>query len=116
MSMTLNRTVILGEHSITARELTVGEIRTWMKRLAGESEHDPVGAVLLEEISLADLKEMTDATDEQLDGLKPSQLRQLYAACVEVNPDFFALRERIEGLGKSVLARLSNASNATPAL
>lgn len=115
MSMTLTRTVQIDGMRVTVRELTVGEIRAMMKRLAEAANPDPVGDTLLDEISLADLQAMTDLEPEHLDELTPSQLRQVFEACREVNRDFFALRERVESLGRLMLERLSNSSNETPA-
>ncbi|MCY1286894.1 hypothetical protein D9M68_303360 [compost metagenome] len=119
MSMTLSKTIDVGAGGftfrVTVRELTVGEIRVLMKRLAEAGNPDPVGDTLLDEISLVDLQSMTDLESEQLDELTPNQLRQVFEACREVNKDFFALRERVEQIGRAVLAQLSNSSNETPA-
>ena len=100
MSMTLSQTVQLGGLSVTVRELTVGEIRAWMKRMAETGNPDPVSDVLLPEISLVDLQAMTDLEPEQMEALTPSQLRQVFAACREVNRDFFALRDSVQDLGR----------------
>ncbi|MDO9625139.1 MAG: hypothetical protein Q7J46_14245 [Pseudomonas sp.] len=113
MSMTLSKIVQLGELRVTVRELTVGEIRAWMKRTAESSTHELVDDTLIEESSLADLLTMSDLRTEHLEELTPSQVRQLLDACREVNQDFFALRGRVEALGKQLLDQLSNDSNAT---
>ncbi len=114
MSMTLTKTIQLPDLVVTVRELTVGEIRAWMKRVA-EGGHDPVDDTLLQEISLADLCNMTDLKPEQAEGLTPSQLRLVFEGCREVNPDFFGLRDRIESAGRQILARLSEGLSETPA-
>ncbi|MOA28740.1 hypothetical protein D3C78_1497050 [compost metagenome] len=100
---------------VTVRELTVGEIRAWMKRMAEAGDTDVVGDLLLEEVSLSDLLQMCDASRELLDALTPRQLRELYSACEEVNRDFFALRGRVEALGRKILAQHSPSSSAMPA-
>lgn len=115
MSATLNKVLVIGELRVTVRELTVGEVRVMFKRMAEMQNPDPVDETLLEEISLVDLKLMTDLPDNLADDLTPSQLRQIYETCREVNPDFFALRERVELLGQRLLDQLSTVSNATPA-
>lgn len=115
MSMTLNKTLQLGDLSVTVRELTVGEVRVWMKRMAEDTSADPVNAMLVEEISLDDLVLMSSLEPEQLDELTPTQLRQVYDACREVNRDFFGLRERVEAMGARLLAQLSGNLSATPA-
>lgn len=115
MSMVLHKQIEVGGLSVTVRELTVGEIRAWMKRMAEGVDSDVVGELLLEEVGVSDLLSMCDASREQLDTLTPRQLRELYAACEEVNRDFFALRARVEALGRKILAPASPGSNATPA-
>lgn len=114
--MSLSKTSKAGGLGISCRELSVQEIRDWLKNLSeGIDDPDPVGDTLIEAVSLADLMRMSNATPAQLDSLAPSQLRALAADCKEVNSDFFALRERIEGMGRHLLGQLSNDSNATPA-
>lgn len=115
MSMVLHKQIEVGGLTVTVRELTVGEIRAWMKRMAEGGDADVVGDLLLEEVGLSDLLSMCDASREQLDALTPKQVRELYAACEEVNRDFFALRARVEALGRKILAQHSPSSSATPA-
>lgn len=114
MSMTLSKTIQLPDLVVTVRELTVGEIRAWMKRTA-EGGHDPVDDTLLQEVSLTDLYAMTDLQAGQAENLTPSQLRLVFEGCREVNPDFFGLRDRIESAGRQILERLSEGLSETPA-
>ncbi|MCY1290069.1 hypothetical protein D9M68_790220 [compost metagenome] len=114
--MALTKTSKAGGLGIVCRELTVLEIRDWLKGLqAGVAEPDPVGDTLIEASSQADLLQMTNATQAQLDALTPSELRELAQDCKDVNPDFFALRERIEEGGRRLLEQLSNSLSETPA-
>lgn len=114
-SMAVHKRVEVGDLVVMVRELTVGEIRAWMKRMAGADDTDVVGDLLLEEVSLSDLLHMCDVEREQLDGLTPAQIRTLYAACEEVNRDFFALRGRVEALGRKILAQHSISLSEAPA-
>lgn len=118
MSMTVTKTITVGEglnaQVVTVRELTVGEIRAWMKR-AAEGGGDVVDDTLLQEVSLPDLFSMTDLKADQVEGMTPSQLRQVVNGCREVNPDFFGLRDRIESAGRQILERLSEDLNETSA-
>ena len=114
MSMTLTKTIQLPDLMVTVRELTVGEIRAWMKRTA-DGGYDPVDDTLLQEVSLADLYGMTDLKAGQSENLTPSQLRLVFEGCREVNPDFFGLRDRIESAGRQILERLSSDLSETPA-
>jgi len=88
---------------IQVRELTVGEIRAWLKD-SGMVSGDLVDAALFEEFSLPDVLRMTDLTTEAVAGLAPSDLRQVFAACEEVNADFFAMRSRALALGRAALS------------
>ncbi|MBF0341509.1 MAG: hypothetical protein HQL95_11195, partial [Magnetococcales bacterium] len=49
---------------------------------------------LFDDASLTDLVLMTDLSLADMDTLVPSEIRQLLAACQELNPDFFILRKR----------------------
>lgn len=117
--MTLTKTIEVGTglaaRAVIVRELTVGEVRAWLKRAAESTGGDLVDDGLIDEIALHDLVAMTDLRIEQLDELTPNQVRQLLAACQEVNKDFFALRERVAAVGRRLLDQLSNSSNGTPA-
>ncbi|MDF3840485.1 hypothetical protein P3W55_02040 [Pseudomonas citronellolis] len=115
MSMALKQTLDFDGLRVQVRELTVGEIRQLLKTMADGSGGDLVDDMLLEEIGLAELQLMTNLEPEQLDDLAPSQLRQVYEACREVNKDFFDLRARVEQVGQRILAKLSGSSNETPA-
>ncbi|MCP1606461.1 hypothetical protein [Pseudomonas citronellolis] len=114
MSMALKQTLDFDGLRVEVRELTVGEIRQLLKTMA-DGGGDLVDDMLLEEIGLAELQLMTNLEPEQLDDLAPSQLRQVYEACREVNKDFFDLRARVEQVGQRILAKLSGSSNETPA-
>ena len=45
MSMVLHKQIEVGGLSVTVRELTVGEIRAWMKRMAEGVDSDVVGCM-----------------------------------------------------------------------
>lgn len=114
--MALTKISPAGGRGIQCRELTVTEIRDWLKSMNTQAQSpDLVGETLLPQFSLEDLEQMTDATPETLAGMTPSELRQLGDDCKAVNPDFFDLRERIEDGGRRLLAKLSGSSNETPA-
>lgn len=115
MSMALKKKIPLGDIQVEVRELTVGEIRQLLKLMAEESDTDIVEYALLDEIGLRELQMMTDLEKEFVDDLAPSQLRQVYEACRDMNPDFFALRGRLEERGRAILARLSGSLNETQA-
>jgi len=114
--MALTKISQAGGLGIQCRELTVTEIRDWLKSMEAQVQApDLVGDSLLPQFTLDDLERMTDATPETLAGMTPSELRQLGDDCKAVNADFFDLRERIEDGGRRLLAKLSGDLSETPA-
>ncbi|MBF0309810.1 MAG: hypothetical protein HQL56_09805 [Magnetococcales bacterium] len=80
--------------SLTVRELTVGEVRDFIRSI-DLSAPDLVDEALLEGCSLALLRLMTGLDDAGMDALRPSQVRLLLEAGKEVNADFFAMIARV---------------------
>lgn len=114
--MALTKISQAGGRGIQCRELSVEEIRDWLKSMDTQAQApDLVGDSLLPQFTLDDLERMTNATPQQLAGMTPSELRELGEDCKAVNPDFFDLRARIEEGGRRLLAKLSGSSNETPA-
>ena len=96
--MRRTKTITVGdpEREVIIRETTVAEIRVWlqeMERLRTE-QIDFVTHGLLNEASLSDITMMSNLTMEDLDGMVPSEIREVIAACQEINPDFFTIRSR----------------------
>jgi hypothetical protein len=100
----LTKTVTVGQRAVEVRELTVADIRAWLKSLEAEPAMDVLDATLFEEFSLADLARMTDLSAAEMEAMAPSELRQVQAACAEVNADFFGMRARLAKLGQAALA------------
>ena len=108
MSMAMTREVELSCGPVTVRELTVGEIRAWLKQVerredAEASEVDAVGLALFEDITFEDLQRLTTLKAKALDALAPSELRALIDVAKELNADFFAMRRRLLQLGQAVV-------------
>ncbi len=91
---TNSRELAFGDISVTVREMSVLQVRGWL------SEEDADGGLIdvafLPECSLSDLKRMSTLTDEQLNTLRPSQLREVLTVCKELNPDFFDFLRRVK--------------------
>jgi hypothetical protein len=96
---TVHKTIKVAGITVTIRELTVAEIRAALKMEEtegyGSDDTDAVDMFLLEDISLPDIRHMTDLTVEQMTGMKPSEIRIAADVCREVNADFFSLRARV---------------------
>jgi hypothetical protein len=89
---------VLGRR-VTARELDVSEIRAHLAGAGAAAEVDAVGVLLFDGISFADLTAMSDVTLDELGRLAPSEIKDIIAACREVNADFFAMMARLAKLG-----------------
>lgn len=112
--MRVERKVALSCGEVTVRELTVGEIRAWLREVeqSQEGDFDVVGLALFEEITFEDFERLSDITRKQLDELAPSEIRELKEACEEVNADFFAMRRRISRLGQAALGNPDRSSSS----
>jgi hypothetical protein len=88
---------------ITARELTVIEVRKWLRNLRNQKEFDVIDHFLFAEqgISITDMVSMSDASRSTIESLPPSRLLELALAIKEMNPFFFQLRQRLETIGNA---------------
>lgn len=105
---------------VTVRELTVAEVRAWLKDLAAldaDGEIDLADWLLFEGegLRLADFQRMTDLAARDLDALTPSELEAVLACCREVNPRFFSVHGRVLAMGRQVLSRPSSTPSNAPA-
>lgn len=95
--MKRTKEVELDGRTVTVRELTVAEVRLWLKDLdqLREGAIDLVTEGIMADASLGDVARMTDLTPEALDDLTPSQIEVVITVCREINPHFFRLRDRL---------------------
>ena len=95
----MRRTKIItlqGIGEIAVRELTVGEIRNWMRDLeTGGAIPDIVDALLIVDIQLSDLQRVTDLAPSGIDALSQSDIGTLMTVIKELNPLFFGLLGRL---------------------
>lgn len=90
-----SRVLNLDGREVIVRELTVAGVR---QMLMPDATNDVVGAALFEEVRLVDLQRMTSLSTEDVEALRPSQLRQVLDACREMNRDFFAMLARLASI------------------
>ncbi|MBF0626518.1 MAG: hypothetical protein HQL82_17150 [Magnetococcales bacterium] len=95
--MKRTKEVELDGRTVTVRELTVAEVRLWLKDLdqLREGALDLVTEGIMADASLGDVARMTDLQAADLDEMTPSAIEGLIAACREINPHFFRLRDRL---------------------
>lgn len=91
-------TCSVGGLAVTVRELTVGEIRSKLAAGMASVPTDALHVLMFGEFSIGDLMEFSDLTAQQVEGLKPSELREVWRRIHEVNADFFALCARLLAL------------------
>ena len=112
--MALSRTVPLGAHSVTVRELTVTDVRDRLLAEESGAAIDPIRALVFEGFGLDDLAGMCDVSAEVLEGFPPSELAELVTACQAVNPFFFRVKTLLVEAGRRVQLELQARSSPAP--
>ena len=110
--MRITNTLKFGEKIITVKELTLAEIRAWLSEREQNAGVDIVGSLLLEDCPVTDLLHFCDATQELLDEMTQSEIRELLTTVKRLNPDFFAMRLRLLGLAARLTSGNSNKASA----
>lgn len=87
------RLIQIGEVDVVIKEITVADARALLAREGGEL--DLVRENLFADLSLSDLEVFTNLTLEQMDGMLPTQLREVADAVIEMNRHFFGLVGRL---------------------
>lgn len=110
------------------KELTIEEIRLWLLRMERASSmkalqrpslktrllvrlgmidplpaaaQDVVALTLFDDLTLLDVMTLTTLTSPQIETLSPSEVREVWQGCREVNADFFLMRRRLELIGQT---------------
>lgn len=113
--MRRTKTLQLGDREVTAQELTVAEIRAWLRdgeAKDADAEVDAIGQMLLDAVSFDDLTRMSDASLDDLEAMTQSELEELAAACQELNAAFFGMSRRLRELASRLQLTGSNAAPA----
>jgi hypothetical protein len=90
--------------TVNLKELTVVEVRQWMKDLekVQTTDFDLVTEGIMQDVSLNDLLRMSDLTMTDLDEMAPSEIDIILATCRELNPHFFQLRDRLVNAARTL--------------
>lgn len=88
----------VNERDVMFHELSVAGVR---KIFTMQSVGDTVGDGLFETLRLADIPMFTSLSVDEIEELRPSQLRKVIEQCKAQNPDFFEMLARF----RSHLAR-----------
>jgi hypothetical protein len=89
------RKITVAGITVTVREITVNDIRAWLIN-AESASNDIVGQLIIDGVSLDEICRCSDLTEKQAGKLTPSELCEITQLCKELNPYFFALRERLK--------------------
>ncbi|SFM71313.1 hypothetical protein [Marinobacter pelagius] len=99
----MDRAVTLERHNltVTVKELTVADVRDWLRSLQDLQEFDAVNAALFQEegASIDDVLRMTDLDKAELDQLPPADVVKVIDKCKQVNPHFFRFRAAMIEIG-----------------
>lgn len=112
--MALSRTVPLGAHAVTVRELTVTDVRDRLLSEESGAAVDPLRALVFDGFGLDDIAGMCDVSAEVLEGFPPSELAELVAACQAVNPFFFRVKTLLVEAGRRLQLELQAPISPAP--
>lgn len=95
---------------VTVRELTVKDHRAWLMDITSRAKDErleielfSVDRDLFDDMPLTDLQRFTDLTAEQIDAMRPSDLRKVIEVVKEVNPDFFGMWGRMRTSARAIV-------------
>ena len=99
----MDYSVTLERHDmkVTVKELTVADIRAWLKSIQELTKVDVVDAALFQEegASIDDVLRMTDLDAAEIDQLTPAEVAKIIEKCRKVNPHFFRFRAEMVEIG-----------------
>lgn len=91
MSVENKTDITVAGKTVTVHELTVKEIREWLRHVEQTDANDFVNDQLFDEFSLSDLARMSTIKTDDLEGMRPSEIQYLADICKEKNPQFFTV-------------------------
>lgn len=113
--MAATAVVEVAGRTVTVRELTVAEVRDWVREVEiGVRPIDPAGDALFEDVCLGDMALMSDASGDFLAGFGPSELQPLADLCKKVNPHFFRLRAVVQAAQAAQVHAILSAHQEPP--
>lgn len=99
----MDYTVTLERHNltVTVKELTVSDVRAWLRSMSDLKGFDAVNAALFQDdgCSIDDILRMTDIDSAELDQLPPADVVKIIEKCKKVNPHFFRFRAAMVEIG-----------------
>lgn len=111
--MSLIREKKVGETPYHVRELSVAQVREWLKNTAENQSMDLIDCMLFDDINLSDIPFFTSLTATDLDQLTPSEIATVVDEIKVVNPHFFVLRGHLVKMGRTLMTPLANESGTS---
>ena len=102
------RIVELSGAKVTARELTVAEVRAWLIEAEAGTPVDPLRSLVFDDCSLDDLARMSDCTSAGMEMLTYGELLPLHDACKALNPHFFRVRAALQKVARAIEAETAS--------
>lgn len=97
-----------GRASVEVRQLTIGEIRDWLTAPAPDETGFDI--LLLEDVSLTELRLMSTLTDDLTPLLSQDDLMAVAEKARELNPLFFGMRSRLLALAQNTPTESANSA------
>lgn len=101
--MSLTREKKVGEKPYSVHELSVEQVREWLKNTAENQSMDLIDCMLFDEINLSDIPFFTSLTAADIEQLTPSQIATVIDEIKAVNPHFFVLRGHLVTMGQTLM-------------
>ncbi|UCV08468.1 hypothetical protein [Dechloromonas denitrificans] len=108
--MAIEREKTIDDKTIKIYEMSVTKVREWLKNSTERQNIDLVDCLLFDDFILSDLMFFTSISREEMDGMTPSELRQIIDEVKELNPHFFVMQDRLVTIGQGVMKTLPSAS------
>ena len=114
----MDYSITLERHNltVTVKELTVADVRAWLRSLSDLNGFDAVDAVLFQDdgASVDDVLRMTDIDRAELDQLPPADVVKIIDKCKKVNPHFFRFRAAMVQIGQQEEAPTPSGPKSEP--
>lgn len=108
--MAIKRNLKINEKTVEVNELSVSQVRDWIKESASKRIDDPVDYLLFDDFVVSELTCFTNLNAAEIEELTPRELRLVVDAVKEVNPHFFELTTKLAAMGREYMKKLQSES------
>lgn len=108
--MAIKRNLEINAKNIEINELSVSQVRDWIKGTASQRFDDPVDYLLFDDFVVNELTCFTSLSAAEINEFTPRELRLVVDAVKEVNPHFFELTTKLATMGREYMKKLQSES------